>query len=62
MKIDKTTYKDKGENQIGLTANHTNRPDKVLFLADPYCTHCQTAHSDTYTKASQRVQFYQPIQ
>ena len=35
MKIDKTTYKDK-ENQIRLTANHTSRPDKVLFFADPH--------------------------
>ena len=32
MKIDKTTYKDKEENQIGLTANHTSRSDKVLFF------------------------------
>jgi len=36
MKIDKTTYKDKEENQIGLTANHPSRPDKVLFFADPH--------------------------
>ena len=36
MKIDKTTYKDKEENQIGLTANHTSQPDKVLFFADPH--------------------------
>ena len=32
MKIDMTTYTDK-ENQIGLTADHTSRPDKVLFFA-----------------------------
>ena len=36
MKIDKTTYKDRKENQIGLTANHTSRPDKVLFFANPH--------------------------
>ena len=36
MKIDQTTYKDKEENQIGLTADHTCRPDKVLFFADPH--------------------------
>lgn len=36
MKIDKTTYKDKEENQIRLIANHTSRPDKVLFFADPH--------------------------
>jgi len=44
MKIDKTTYKDKEENQIGLTADHTSRPDKVLFLAD---THFLFLKSDT---------------
>jgi len=36
MKIDKTTYKDKEENQIGMTADRTSRPDKVLFFADPH--------------------------
>ena len=36
MKIDKTTYKDKEENQIGMTANYTSRPDKVLLFADPH--------------------------
>jgi len=36
MKIDKTTYKDKEENQNGMTADHTIRPDKVLFFADPH--------------------------
>ncbi len=36
MKIDKTTYKDKKENQIGMTADHTSHPDKVLFFADPH--------------------------
>ena len=36
MKIDKTTYKDKEENQNGMTAYHTSRPDKVLFFADPH--------------------------
>ena len=36
MKIDKTTYRDKEENKIGLTADHTSRPDKVLFFADPH--------------------------
>jgi len=36
MKIDKTTYKNKEENQIGMTADHTSRPDKVLFFADPH--------------------------
>jgi len=36
MKIDKTTYKDRKERQIGLTAGHPSRPDKVLFFADPH--------------------------
>lgn len=36
MKIDKTTYKDIEENQNGMTADHTSRPDKVLFFADPH--------------------------
>ena len=61
MKIDKTTYIDKVENQIGLTADHTSRPDKVLFFADPrasaHCTHWQVARADTQTKTCQRVQF-----
>jgi hypothetical protein len=36
MKIDKTTYKDKEENQNRMTADHASRPDKVLFFADPH--------------------------
>jgi len=36
MKIDKTTYLDRKENQFGMTADHTSRPDKVLFFADPH--------------------------
>jgi len=36
MKIDKTTYIDRKERQIGMTADHTSRPDKVLFFADPH--------------------------
>ena len=45
MKIDKTTYKDKGENQIGMTADHTNRPDKVLFFADPHFLFFKSRHT-----------------
>lgn len=60
MKIDKTTYKDKEENQIGMTADHTSRPDKVLFFANSHCTHWQVAPADPQTKTCQRVQFYQP--
>jgi hypothetical protein len=36
MKIDKTTYKDRKENQTGMTAYHTCRPDKVLFFSDTH--------------------------
>jgi hypothetical protein len=36
MKIDKTTYKDREKRQIGMTADHTIRPDKILFFADPH--------------------------
>lgn len=36
MKIDNTTYREKEENQIGLTTDHTSRLDKVLFFADPH--------------------------
>lgn len=65
MKIDKTTYKDKEENQIGMTADHSRRPDKVLFFADPlfcflradlHCTHWQATLTRPQTKACQRVQ------
>ena len=36
MKIDNTTYKDRKETQSGMIADHTSRPDKVLFFADPH--------------------------
>ena len=36
MKIDRTTYKDRKENQTGMTADLTSRPDKVLFFADTH--------------------------
>jgi hypothetical protein len=36
MKIDKTTYKDRKERLNGMTADHTRRPHKVLFFADPH--------------------------
>jgi len=36
MKIDKTTYLDRKENQFGMTADHTSRPYKVLFFADTH--------------------------
>ena len=61
MKIDKTTYKDKEENQIGMTADHTGRPDKVIFFAyphflflqsDPQMAHCLLP--DTQANASQK--------
>jgi hypothetical protein len=45
MKIDKTTYKDKEENQIELVADHTSRPNKVLFLADPHFLFYRSRHT-----------------
>ena len=46
MKIDKTTYRDKEENQIGLTADHTSLPDKVLFFADPHFLFFKIHHTN----------------
>jgi hypothetical protein len=46
MKIDKTTYENKGENQIGLTADHTSRPNKVLFFADTHFLFFKSRHTD----------------
>ena len=61
MKIDKTTYKDKEENQIGMTAYYTSRPDKVLFFTDPLFLFLETttkmAHyllPNTQVNASQK--------
>ncbi len=51
MKIDKTTYKDKEENQNGLTADHTSQPDKVLLFADPHFLIFKSRHT-LYTLAS----------
>ena len=31
-----TTYNDRKERQIGITANHTSHADKVLFFAHPH--------------------------
>ena len=36
MKIEKKTYKDRKERPNGMTADHTSRPDKVLFFADTH--------------------------
>jgi len=36
MKHDISTYRDRENRQIGMTADHTSRPDKVLFFADPH--------------------------
>ena len=61
MKIDKTTYNDKEKRQNGMTADHTSRPDKVLFFADPHFLFLksitQMAHCllpDTKANASQK--------
>ena len=36
MKHDSTKYNDREIRLIGMTANHTSRPDKVLFFANPH--------------------------
>ena len=61
MKIDKTKYIDRKERQNGMTADHTSRPDKVLFFADPHFLFfkpdTQMAHCllpDTQAIASQK--------
>ena len=46
MKIDKTTNRDKEENPIGMTADHTNRPDKVLFFADTHFLFFKSRHTN----------------
>ena len=46
MKIDKRTYKDKEENQNGMTADHTSRPDKVLFFADQHFLFFKSRHTN----------------
>jgi len=61
MKIDKTTYKDREKIQIGMTADHTSRPDKVLFFCRNtffvFGSETQRAHfilPDTQAYASQK--------
>jgi len=46
MKIDKTTYNDRKERQIGMTADHTSRPDKVLFFADTHFLFFKSHHTN----------------
>jgi len=62
MKIDKTTCKDRKEIQIGMTADHIGRSDKVLFLpthifsflrSNPHYTHWKIAQADPKTKANE---------
>ena len=36
MKHNRTKYNDRENRQIGMTADHTSLPDKVLFFADPH--------------------------
>jgi len=67
MKIDKTTYKDKEENQIGMTADHTSQPDKVLFFADPLIfvfkpitqmAHCLLPYAQTTASQKSKSHFF----
>ncbi|MDO9152996.1 MAG: hypothetical protein Q7U47_04695 [Paludibacter sp.] len=36
MKHDSKTHIEKQKRQIGMTADHASRPDKVLIFADPH--------------------------
>jgi hypothetical protein len=45
MKIDLTTYKDRGERQIAMTSDHTCRPEKVLFFAVPHFLFFKSRHT-----------------
>jgi hypothetical protein len=45
MKINKTTYNDRKERQIGLTTDHTSQPDKVLFFAIPHFLFFESRHT-----------------
>jgi len=62
MKIHKMIYQDRKVRQIGMSANNSRRPDKVLFLVEPQSTHMQVPQAETQTKTYQRVQFYQRFQ
>lgn len=69
MKVDKTTYNDKEENQNGMTADHTSRPDKVLFFADLHflflkfitqMAHCLFACQTSQNFAKAKEPFFPP--
>lgn len=45
MEIEKTKYKDRKERIIEMTDDHTNRPDKVLFFADPHFLFFKSRHT-----------------
>ena len=65
MKIDMTTYNNKEENQIGMTADQASRPDKVLFFADthflffpnPQTAHLQAAQANAQPKLAKEPFF-----
>jgi hypothetical protein len=67
MKIDKTTYKDRKVRLIGMTADHTSRPDKVLFFSDPHflffanphMAHLQNRTSQLINPVLQKSHFFQ---
>jgi hypothetical protein len=66
MKIDMTTYNNKEENQIGMTADQASRPDKVLFFADthflffpsPQMAHLQNRTSQHINPVLQKSHFF----
>jgi len=73
MKHDMTTYKDKENGHIGMTADHTSRLNKVIFFADPHflffnfnaIAHCShlllPANAQTNLKAKAKESNRQPF-
>jgi len=73
MKIDKTTYKDRKERQIRITANDNNQPEKVFYFATvhflfnlslPTLEHFplfSSSQADTKQNQSKLSQFLPPL-
>lgn len=47
MKIDKTTYKNKEENQIVLTADQNSQPYDDLFFPNSKFLHVENLHTNS---------------
>jgi hypothetical protein len=46
MEYDNKTHVDGQEVLIGVTADRTSRPDKVLFFADPHILFIKSRHTN----------------